>query len=145
MLAGEGQYRDPVLSPNGRWVALKTSESGRDEILVVAYPDGSTGRRVVSIEGGGEPRWTRGGRELVWRHGTGIYAASFDPATGDAGTPTLLFRGDYLAAANNAGRGWDVSADGQRFIFLKRPAERAPRRVTIVTNWVASLADKVKP
>ena len=70
LLAGEGQYRDPVLSPNGRWVALKTSESGRDEILVVAYPDGSTGRKVVSVEGGGEPRWTRGGRELVWRHGT---------------------------------------------------------------------------
>ena len=144
VLAGQGSMRDPVLSPNGKWLAAKTSESGRDEIIVVSYPDASLGRKIVSVEGGGEPRWTRGGRELVWRLGTGIYSATFDPATGDAGTPTLLFRGDYLASATNAGRGWDVTADGQRFLFMKRPAERAPRRVTIITNWVASLRDKVK-
>jgi serine/threonine-protein kinase len=144
VLAGERALSNPALSPDGKWLALESSESGSREIIVVSYPDVSRSRRTMSTGGGRGPNWTKGGRELIWRSGSRVVSATFNPATGEASSPQALFEGDYRDV-QYAGNAWDVSADGQHFLFLKRPLHRSPRRIHLVTNWVQRLPDKVGP
>ena len=129
----------PAISPDGRWMAFHSGELGRSEVHVVPYPEVTGARQAVSNAGGSEARWTRAGRELVWRNGADFVSASFNPTTGEAGHPTTLFSGrDYLFSPRQT-RNWDVTPDGERFLLIRRPAERAPRKIRIVTNWMAQL------
>ena len=68
----------PALSPDGRWMAYDSDESGRVEVYVQSFPDPSVGRWKVSPHDGSEPMWTRGGRELVFRKGDSVMAVSMD-------------------------------------------------------------------
>ena len=130
---------DATLSPDGRWLAYTATESGRPEVFVSSYPDPSLSRQQVSSEGGLNPLWTRGGREIVFRSGDQVIAVTVDPASGDLGRPEVLFEGPYLSPAGNHALGYDVSADGERFLFVQRPPERAPRRLIVVTNFFEAL------
>ena len=140
------------LSPDGRWMAYHTQESGQQQVYVEAFP-GPGPRIPVSSTGGGSPVWRGDGRELFYarptREGQPRGAGGFDVAimavtvTG-ASTLTIgqtrqLFSGRY--AMNNPDRGFDVSPDGERFIMLQaRP--RAPdviRELIVVQNWQAEL------
>jgi serine/threonine-protein kinase len=138
VLEADADLADPTISPNGRWLAFQSDESGRREIYLVPYPNVEDRRQAVSSDGGTEPRWTRGGRELVWRNGAEVVSASVDPTSGEVGRPVVLFSGDYQSSSRQL-RGWDVSADGERFLLVKRPPERSPRQVMLVTNWVERL------
>src|SRR5204862_61806 len=86
-----GQWAEPRLSPDGRWLAFEEVGTDNKPQVYVRLLSGG-GRRQVSADGGSQPRWTRGGREIVFRKGAAVYAASFQPTTGDVGTPALLFR-----------------------------------------------------
>ena len=99
------QFReaDPAISPDGRWLAYTSNESGRQEVYVRPYPSGA-GRWQVSDNGGGFPRWTRNGRELFYRVDDGLMAASIE-ATGDSirtGKPTSALHRRASAAASPA-------------------------------------------
>jgi Tol biopolymer transport system component len=127
------------LSPDGRWVAYVSNESGRDEIYVEAFR--REGDRVrVSTEGGGQPKWRGDGKELFYTTLDNRLAAVEVQAAGDqldVSLPTELFEIQGLQ-----GTGFDdysPSADGQRFL-VKQPVEegRAPR-LQIVTNWTSLL------
>ena len=96
----------------------------------------TAGRRQVSIAGGDEPRWTRRGRELVFRNGSKMMAVSVDPATGALGPPAVLFDRPYDLAGDAT---YDVTADGERFLMLRPPATGAPRQIIVVTNWFEEL------
>jgi serine/threonine-protein kinase len=138
LLAVDAALSNVAISPTGQWLAFDSDESGRAEVYMVSYPN-VTGRKIaVSSNGGSEPRWTKGGRELVWRNGAEVVAASVEPASGATGRPVVLFSGDYQYSPR-ATRGWDATADGERFLLVKRPTERAARRVMLVTNWVQRL------
>ncbi len=68
-------------------------------------------------------------------------AASVDQTSGATGRPVVLVSGDYQYSPRVT-RGWDAAADGERFLLVKRPPERAARRVMLVTNWVQQLRDE---
>ena len=140
---------DPAISPDGRFVAYTSRESGQAEIYVRQFPSGS-GRWQVSRNGGAYPRWANGGRELFYRTMTGIMMVPMDTngTSLRAGTPIELFRGDFAGglqgiAVNQYIFGdFDVSADGSRFVMFPKPVDSGAsmRLITVVTNWFDELA-----
>jgi serine/threonine-protein kinase len=133
---------EAAFSPDGRWIAYSSDESGRSEIYVQAYPNPEGGRIHVSTEGGVEPRWTRGGAELVYRHRNRMLAAAIDPRSGEPGSPQVLFEGTYAWAGGNS-HSYDVTPDGSRFLMAKTPPESAPRQAYVVLNWLEEMKRRV--
>ena len=148
MLTSQFRETDPMISPDGRWLAYTSDESGRQEIYVRPFGSG-TGRWQVSDNGGGYPRWTRNGNELVYRVDDGIMAASIEAADDSvrSGKPLRLFTGKFRGGVSGVTIGganladYDVSADGQRFImFPTSDAEFTNRGIiTLVTRWTDEL------
>ena len=103
------------ISPDGRWIAYVSDESGRAEVYVARFPEMDP-KTKVSTEGGGRPIWRRDGRELFFATDAGAVAVvTFDPAAGKAGQVTPLFKTDlYLGL-------YSPDADGRRFL-VARPA-----------------------
>jgi len=134
----------PALSPDGRWMAYDSDESGRVEVYLQSYPDPTVTRQQVSSGGGSEPLWTRGGRELVFRRGDSVMAVTADPRTGEAGRPAVLFAGPYESDPEwSQPRAWDVTPDGERFAFLKWPTGTVRRQVVVATHWFDELRARV--
>ncbi len=104
---------DGEVSPDGRWLAYRSNESGRNEIYARPFPSG-VGRWQVSPDGGTVTRWSRNGRELFYVDRGKVMAVSVTtgPASFMASRPTELFEGPY---ADN----FDVAPDGQRFLMIK--------------------------
>jgi Tol biopolymer transport system component len=109
------------VSPNGRWVAYTSDESGWPEVYLDTYP--RPGRRVRASSGGGvHPVWRADGRELYYWHDGALVAVQLGAAWGDAppavGARTELFRAPYLVGFNTM---YDVSPDGERFVIVRQP------------------------
>jgi Tol biopolymer transport system component len=122
-------------SPDGRWVAYASNESGRLEVYVVSFPK-PTGKWQVSSTGGSLPRWRRDGKELYFiTPDNRLMAADVnaDEAQVDVGTVRALF--DVRPSAAGGSRYYDVSSDGQRFLVASRPRGAALPPITLVTNW----------
>jgi serine/threonine-protein kinase len=134
----------PRFSPDGRWLAYISNESGRFEIYVQPYP-GPGGKWQISTEGGTEPVWNRNGRELFYRSGDKMMAVEIATQPSfSAGKPRMLFEGQYEPTPATTPN-YDVSADGQRFLML-RPSEStvaAPTQINVVLNWFEELKQKV--
>jgi Tol biopolymer transport system component/tRNA A-37 threonylcarbamoyl transferase component Bud32 len=134
----------PRFSPDGRWLAYVSDESGRYEIYVQSYP-GPGGKSQISTDGGTEPVWNPNGRELFYRIGDKMMAVDITTHPGfTAGKPRTLFEGQYVPTPATFPN-YDVSSDGQRFLMLKRveQAEAAPTRINVVLNWFEELKQKV--
>jgi serine/threonine protein kinase/Tol biopolymer transport system component len=146
---------NPAFSPDGRWLAYDSNESGRLEVYVRPFPAGG-GRWQVSDGGGGFPRWSRDGRELFYRTDTGIMSAAVE-AVGDTlrvGKPHSVLTGAFRGGSAGIGVGglafadYDVSSDGQRFVMFPAPAgagQAEHQHVTLVTHWFEDLARVVPP
>jgi Tol biopolymer transport system component len=135
----------PTLSPDGRWMAYDSDESGGGvDVFIQSYPDPQTKRVKVSPAHGSEPMWTKGGRELVYREGDKVIAVSIDPASGESGPPQVLFSGPY---PDNPGwtrpRSYDVTPDGQRFLLTKLQGDQSRPQIAVVLNWFTELRAKV--
>ena len=135
----------PTLSPDGRWMAYDSDESGGGvDVFIQSFPDPQRKRVKVSPAHGSEPTWTKGGRELVYREGTKVIAVSIDRETGASGPPQVLFSGPY---PDNPGwtrpRSYDVTPDGERFLLTKQLGEQASPRIVVVLNWFTELRAKV--
>jgi hypothetical protein len=125
-------------SPDGRWVAYQSNDTGRYEIYVQSYP-GPGGKFPVSSDGGTTPRWARNGRELFYTNGDRMMAVDVELGpTFRATKPRVLFQGRYQA-------GYDVAPDGQRFLMVKPPAEAPTQldKLHIVVNWSEELRRRV--
>src|SRR5262249_11455535 len=109
-----------VFSPDGRWLAYVSNESGRNEIYVRPFP--GPGEKVqVSTDGGGEPFWPRNGHEWLFRNGDAVVAADIRTGlTFSAGRPHTLFERTYQHGYWGVVPNYDVTADGQRFVMVKR-------------------------
>ena len=132
----------PQLSPDGRWMAYASEESGRREIYVQAYP-GPGGRWQISSDGGNEPLWSANGRELFYRSGGRMMVVDISTEGESlAGKPRQLFEGSHVRAGGGYVRAnYDVAPDGQRFLMLKA-VEQAPAPLTqihVVLNWSEDL------
>jgi Tol biopolymer transport system component len=135
---------NPSLSPDGRWIAYDSNESGQSEIYVRPFPEVDGGRWQVSTGGGVQPVWARSGRELFYRDGNAIVAVPVQAGPSfAAGNPKTLFEGRYVLGGGGH-RSYDVASDGQRFLMIKAaPAagseDAQPARFIIVENWFEEL------
>ena len=139
----QGGENAPRFSPDGRWIAYASTESGRDEIYIRPYP-GPGGKWQISAEGGTEPVWNPKGRELFYRNRNKMMAVEVttQPAF-SAGRPRLLFEGAYVPTPLTL-PDYDVSPDGQRFLILKAPEQaQAPAQINVVLNWFEELKRRV--
>jgi serine/threonine-protein kinase len=142
----------PDLSPDGRWLAYSSDESGRTEVYVQPYP-GPGSRQQVSANEGTGPAWSRDGRELFYTTTQGFggqalltrmmaVPVTLRP-TFTAGAARQLFEGRY--GATQGVRSYDVTADGRRFIMVQqkeRPAVAAAEMI-LVQNWLEELKARV--
>jgi Tol biopolymer transport system component len=132
------------LSPDGRWLAYSTNETGRMEVFVQAYP-GPGGKWRISTAGGGAPRWRADGRELFYRGPEGALMAVPIRAEGmglDAGTPVILFQ-RRSPGAFPFRSSYDASPDGQRFLVNALMDDRGGGgAINVVIGWAAERRKK---
>jgi dipeptidyl aminopeptidase/acylaminoacyl peptidase len=136
--------RNGRFSPDGRWVAYESNESGRTEIYVQPFP-GPGGKSKVSTDGGDEPVWSRDGQELFYRSGDTMMAVPISTrAAFAAGLPKRLFDGHY-EQTDTGTAGYDVSPDGRRFLMVQPgEPERPATEISIVINWFEQLRQRVR-
>ena len=139
-IASQFDDDEGAFSPDGRWVAYVSDESGRKEVFVASFPDPSL-RIRISSEGGTQPRWRRDGRELFFvSKGETIMAVPFDPATGaPTAPPARLFDAPISHAfGSHVPFKYDVAPDG-RFLIIVRASKEPPPPLVLVLNWQAGL------
>ena len=147
---------DARFSPDGRWIAYGSNESGqRSEVFVMPFggaaagatrsPDGSEGKWQVSSSGGSVPRWRRDGKELFYLSDDNTLMAATVNGQGSAfevGAVRALFEIQRRMAAYlgyNSGNNYDVSPDGQRFLVNVAVAGQTTAPIALVVNWPAAL------
>ncbi len=119
-------------SPDGRWLAYASNESGRSEVYVEPVP-GPGGRWQISSNGGEQPRWARSGREIFYRDGPALMSVpvQLQPAF-QAAKPVELFERQF--DRGGAVSGYDVSPDGQSFV-MTRSEHANPTEIRVVIGW----------
>ena len=125
----------PRVSPDGRWIAFVTNESGRDEVVVQPFP-GPGGRVQVSSDGGTEPLWSRDGKRLFYRGGGLVMAATVAAGPGFAIATRDSVLVDRFLYAANPHPNWDVMPDGKHFVFLQATDAG---EMTVTANWLPVL------
>ena len=127
-------------SPDGRYVAYTSDESGQWEIYVQLFPEGGR-KTTVSTNGGWKPRWTKDGKELFYIEGTTLMAVpvSTDPSF-SPGTPSRLFETPSLRERWDTQ--YDVSADGRRIVLAETVGEAPEPSIQVVQNWYEEFRDR---
>jgi Tol biopolymer transport system component len=139
-LKASSTLKDARFSPDGKWVAYSSNESGRWEIYVTSFP-GAQGKWQVSNTGGDQPKWRSDGKELFYLSNDGKIMA-IPVKTGanfDAGTPTALFQAkprEMIATSEQFS--YDVSKDGQKFL-INTQLKTAVTPMSVVLNWSTKL------
>jgi len=130
------------LSPDGRWVAYTSNESGRDEVYVQRFPMPGS-KRQISSAGGAMPRWRRDGKELFYLAADQFLTAVPIRSEGafEVGPDIKLFRTRLVVQGSESSglaTAYDASPDGQRFLLDGPPEDPGPP-MTVVFNWLGSL------
>ncbi len=139
----------PEISPDGRYLAYKSDESGRDEVYVRPFPQVDGGRWQISTTGGTRAAWARSGRELFYINASmaliRVPVRTTGSRTFTMGAPAKVFDATY--AEPNPSRHYDVSPDGQRFLMLKESVadpNATPASMVVVQNWFEELHTRVR-
>ena len=124
-----------TLSPDGRWLAYVSDESGASEVYVRPFPNVDSAKFAISSGGALEPLWRRDGAELFFRNRTGdMYSVAVDPgAEFQFSAPRLLFTGQGLTLQDFY-RSYDIHPDGRRFLMLEGGAADVGR-LSVILNW----------
>jgi serine/threonine-protein kinase len=134
-LANINDDKEPRPSPDSKWVAYVSNESGREEVYVRAL-SGAGGRIPVSTGGGGEPLWSPDGRRIFYRAGAWLMAATISASPSlEVTARESLFEGPYATDVYHPN--YDVAPDGRSFVMI-RPVEEN-RHVVMVVNWIQEL------
>jgi len=137
----------PSFSPDGRWLAYTSGETGRPEVFVASFPPGG-GKWQVSDGGGSQSRWSGDGRELFFRTNTGIMSVRVATEGGSfrASRPEVVFEGPYLGGLRGVllpgfnFPDYDVTADGKRFVMFQGSTEGAlATEAKVVLGWFDEL------
>jgi dipeptidyl aminopeptidase/acylaminoacyl peptidase len=129
-----------ALSPNGRWLAYESDETGRNEVYVRPFPNAEDGKWQVSTGGGVMPRWARSGRELFYFNGTDEMVVSEIRAGEEfeVGERRVLFQlpKDILFGQDEQYALYDVEPDGRHFVMFRAVEQRASRfELILVDHW----------
>jgi Tol biopolymer transport system component len=136
LVQGPANEKAGPISPDGRFMAYISDSSGKDEVYLTRFPEG-TGRWQVSLAGGNLPHWGPDGKSLYFVNGAELLQVSFEAgATPVLGRPTLQFEGDD----EMLDRGFSIAPDGQRIVLgqhAREEGDEEPRRtgIKIVRNW----------
>jgi eukaryotic-like serine/threonine-protein kinase len=131
----------PTFSPDGKWLAFGSHESGGPQIYVTDFP-GAKSRLRISKDGGYSPRWRSDGRELFYLSAEGNLM-SIETTSGerwDEQKPRKLFAAN-TRLAKNAGRLYDASSDGERFVVIEGGTQMSETRIEILMNWPSLLPE----
>jgi eukaryotic-like serine/threonine-protein kinase len=140
-LRSEASEVQGQLSPDSRWMAYSSNESGQREVYVRSFPD-ATGKQKISTAGGAQPRWRGDGKELFFvapdakMMAVSIKATAGPKPSFEVGTPVPLFE-VHLDDVGIAFR-YDVTRDGTRFLVETASLSAAPR-LTVWSNWIGGL------
>ena len=133
---GRKAERLPAFSPDSRWIAYQSNESGAVEVYV-RPADGSSGRWKISSDGGTEPRWA--GREIFYRDGTQMVAVTVTTDTPfTVGKREFLFD-DPSYRLSTIGANYDVARDGRLLMIKEKGSEAASSFLQVMTNVSAAL------
>src|SRR5205807_10147700 len=126
----------PVFSPNGRWLAYGSNESGEDEIYVVPFPNTGAGKRAISAGGGTEPLWSHRGNELFYRDASGDLVAIevHTNPTFSLGRSVALFPAAGFSSLRFTPQ-YAVALDDRRFLMIRPLQTGTPDRLIVVENW----------
>jgi serine/threonine-protein kinase len=146
LIATPAQERSPALSPDWRWLAYMSDETGRFEVHVRPFPDLQSGRWQVSTARGSSPQWSHRGDELFFIDSTLSLVAvrvTGRPAFAVLGQRRLFSAVGYPFAAS--GRAYAVAPDGRRFLILRTsaPSGVAPTSLVLIQGFLAELARRV--
>lgn len=133
--------RGARISPDGRWIAYYSNESGRDEVYVRSFPS-LNGKWQISAGGASEPVWSHDGREVFYRAAALVAVSVTGGETFSFGPPRPLFRDRFVLSLSGNHTGFDVSRDGKRFLMVKagEPESSSARaNLIVVQNWLAEL------
>jgi serine/threonine-protein kinase len=122
------------LSPDNRWLAYMSDESGRPEIYVRPFPDVDAGKWLVSTDGGVFAVWSPSGKELFYMNGTTMMAVAIE-ARGTSlsiGRPEALFSGPFETGSPQ----FDVMPDGRHFIMVEADPDARPTQIHVILNWM---------
>ncbi len=140
-VVADAAQRHGRFSPDGRWVAYRSDESGRSEVYVQAFPP-TGGKWLISTEGGDQPSWRGDGKEIFYvSPASQIMAVEVKGGeTFEVGTPRPLFplRRPYVDV-ESARSSYAVTADGQRFLVVGSAENARPMAITVSVNWTEGL------
>jgi serine/threonine-protein kinase len=134
-------HNNGIVSPDGRWLAYDTNDTGRFEVHVRPFPAVNSGHWQVSTTGGTQPLWARSGQELFYFAADGalMRVAVAGGSAWTASAPMKVLEARYVVApAGAAYRNYDISADGQRFLMIKAggsDATAAPSQIVVVHHF----------
>ena len=141
LLESKFNERNGEVSPNGKWLAYDSNESGRYEVFVRPFPNTAGGRWPISSGGGSQPAWTRDGRELIYS-GTDnrlMGTTITDQGTFSAGPPHVV--ADVRRFVGVLARAYDISPDGKRFLIVEEgdDVSASGANIIVVLNWTEEL------
>ncbi|HXY32566.1 MAG TPA: protein kinase [Gemmatimonadaceae bacterium] len=134
----------PAVSPDGKWLAYASNESGVSEIYVRPFPNAASARWQVSATGGSEPVWAHSGKELFYRNGhNDLVAAQINSSAGfSVGAQTTLFSLSPFLPTGSV-QLYSVAPDDKRFLMLRETVSADPKEVIVTENWFSELNARV--
>jgi eukaryotic-like serine/threonine-protein kinase len=123
----------PAISPDGNWIAYASDISGRNEIYLINYPDGTTTRQI-SLGGGTSPAWSPNGKSLYYISPSGLLSVNITPGGTPTGQPTVVYDKPF-GQSDPIAREYAIAPDGRPVII--EPSERRPKvsHLQVITNW----------
>jgi hypothetical protein len=140
--AGEGE---PALSPDGRWLAYVSDESGTSEVYVRPFPEVAAARWQVSTTGGGEPVWAHSGREIFYRNGRNELIAAevrIGPSFSVGEQKTIFAITPYLDLGFM--QSYNISPDDRRFLMVREGAPSQVSELILTENWLQELKARTR-
>lgn len=133
----------PAISPDGRWLAYTSNESGAYEVFVVPFPNTGATKWAVSSHGGTEARWSHSGRELFYRDGAKnlVAVAITTNPTFSVGRSTTLFAAGGFSSDELSVQ-YAVAPDDRRFLMIRPLVASGPDKLIVVENWFEELKAK---
>jgi serine/threonine-protein kinase len=144
LVTGPATEIEPVVSPDGRWLAYASTESGQPEVYVRPFPDAGSARWQVSVAGGRDPMWSHSGKELFYQSTNKMMSVGIRPgATFGFDQPKALFTTTSYVPGG-ATQPYDVSPDDKRFVMLRETSANERSEFIVVQNWTEELRARTK-